>query len=93
MKDIIILVIVPVILITILIIFIIKKNIKIANSNALKDRIYKVSRRRRVIKDVNERKYDTKYLMQPENTKDFDSAMKHFIKQSYKIEVPFKAGE
>lgn len=79
MKDISVYVFAPVVIAIVIAFLYAIYNYKIANSIKLKDKIKKVSRRRRVIRDNNHRLHDMNSLIEQTNTENFASNMASFF--------------
>ena len=83
MKDIMISVVFPIILLIIMVIYTVKRTNRIATSGKLRHNIMKISKRPRVIRDTNHRFTHINRLMVPEKEKDFVSDVVDLIKGSY----------
>ena len=87
MADILIFIIIPVILVTVFALWKINSTNKIADSVRLEDRVEKVSKRPRVIRDKNHKLFEMNKLMLPENEKSFDDDIQNLVEKS--INVPY----
>lgn len=82
MKDILLLVIIPLIVVVVIAIFMIIKNHRLAQSSKFEDRVKKITRRPRVIRDNNHRDTEVNNLMVAEKSETFINNMKDFFRAS-----------
>ncbi len=82
MKDILLLVIMPLIVACIIAMVMIIKNHRLAQSSEFEDRVEKITRRPRVIQDSNHRDTEVNQLMVPEKSETFKNDMMDFFRAS-----------